>query len=328
MAPRRLQLPPIPIRHGRGAKKHKKQSVASWRSAFCLVFLPFTPRPTRQGREQPIALRSIPRTASYHLHHAQWRGATTKGTRQKSVHVLSFPPRRTPRCNAAVSTPFLIYNCLSFAPYSGATTSHMGEFPQLSLIICVPEGAQPCRQELRLFIIPALAARHRTLFLSSFLTFNCSTEWFFCGGFFKAKKVFCFSHAPAESCALGSLFPYPPWANPMPPPWRKARPSSRRTPRRRAPGAEAPAHGRHGDHFQIKKSGAGEVARGFLRFYRTVFRFFGATAFPLPSFIRRSAKKEVRRALLFCLSAHLLLTNTNACSIIICKHIFVFLRGR
>ncbi len=195
-----------PRRCSRGAKKHKKQSVASWRSAFCLVFLPFTPRPTRQGREQPIALRSIPRTASYHLHHAQWRGATTKGTRQKSVHILSFPPRRTPRCNAAVSTPFLIYNCLSCAPYSGATTSHMGEFPQLSLIICVPEGAQPCRQELRPQLCYSPRPRGATpaslsLFLSHFLTFNCSTEWFFCGGFFKAKKVFCFSHAPALSCA-------------------------------------------------------------------------------------------------------------------------------
>jgi len=58
------------------------------------------------------------------------------------------------------------------------------------------------------------------------------------------------------------------------------RPGSSALARLGRPGAEAPAHGRHDDHFQIKKSGAGEVARDFLRFYRTVFRFLGATAFP------------------------------------------------
>ena len=118
-----------------------------------------------------------------------------------------------------------------------ATSYQPGKVRIIPLIICASGEAQQCGYN----IVPAAPILSFTLgsatpwrpgpsfslpFSSPFLTFNCSTEWFFCGGFFKAKKVFLFfSGAPALSCApaprhspalaesprRGSAGPWAPW---------------------------------------------------------------------------------------------------------------------
>ncbi len=46
-----------------------------------------------------------PTIINYHLHHAQWRGATTKGTRQKECSCLIiYTTAKTPRCNSMLGS--------------------------------------------------------------------------------------------------------------------------------------------------------------------------------------------------------------------------------
>ena len=128
----------------------------------------------------------------------------------------------------------------------------------VAIILSLPRRSYHLHLEVQHHGAPAPLSLFLSHLLSSLLI--VAQSGFFVGDFLKLRKFFCFFLAPRPCHAPRLLGTHPPW--------------------RRAPGAEAPAHGRHGDHFQIKKSGAGEVARGFLRFYRTVFRFLGATVFP------------------------------------------------
>ncbi len=210
---------------------------------------------TPSGAVQPQKEHGKRVFISYHFHHGERHGATL----------------RSPRLSLFI----IVYHLHRIAVQQHHTWA---SFHNYRLSFASPKGHNLAdRSSVHNFVIhPALAARHRTLFLSSFLIsfpfiFNCSTEWFFCGGFFKAKKVFCFSHAPAELCALGSST-LTRLGRPGPP----DRPGGE--PRRGSAGPWAPWR-----PFPDQKVGRRRSGARLFAFLSNDFSFFGRHGLPFPS---------------------------------------------
>ena len=177
--------PTFPYTHTpRPWRQNKKSSIRdSGARLFASFFLPFTPRPTRLGREQLIELPSIRKTAFYHFHHGKSRGATpmlgsSLPNAMFGARILSFTP------HAEAQQLFREMNhrresiTLTYTPRQkrrGATSYRPSYHLSFGFIICASDEAQRLfiqRAELcGYLIIPALAARHRTLFLSPFTFF-------------------------------------------------------------------------------------------------------------------------------------------------------------
>lgn len=139
------------------------------------------------------------------------RGATRdeRLTRKRAIFFpFTPPPQRDGGATynvRVVFIPFFLF--LSFPPHIAVQqrSVQLLSISNCSTLSFAPlREAQPCRQELRpqlcYFSFPP-SRRDTGLsfslpFSSPFLTFNCSTEWFFCGGNFKLRKIFCFFGRP------------------------------------------------------------------------------------------------------------------------------------